>query len=411
MTEATASIPPNPFPSVPRTGTPGLEADRTNPGRFWSTDEGPTFGEFLDIINPLQHIPVISSIYRAVTGDAIGAGPRALGGLLYGGPMGMIAAGLTGLFEEASGGDIVTHVADLIDDITGGGESGDTPDAGGAVAQAAGPDAGPDAAPEPAFPHQAGTPPQQEIPPEIAARIAARLATVAPQAGGHIAYNPAAALGAVQGQVQGPDRYGAQGGPAVTAAADEPPASARTEASAPVPAVALQFASERTPPEMFPGMFPAHPGRPGSRTVLQSAGQPAERIARPANPAAGRTGQESRADRLLAQWAAQQVVLQEARAASAAVPDGVRANGTKRDETAGPDAKMDAEMDAGRDPARRTPPPGAAAVHPMLAPQNAGPDWSAEAMNAPLSKYRSAQGLGNGPAGAGPAAGGSVPAP
>ncbi|MGB6086494.1 MAG: hypothetical protein WBF74_07845, partial [Parvibaculum sp.] len=30
------------------------------------------FSDFLDVINPLQHIPIVSSIYRELTGDELG---------------------------------------------------------------------------------------------------------------------------------------------------------------------------------------------------------------------------------------------------------------------------------------------------------------------------------------------------
>lgn len=48
--------------------------------------DGLTFGDLLDVINPLQHIPMVSSIYRAVTGDEISPGARVAGGALYGAP-------------------------------------------------------------------------------------------------------------------------------------------------------------------------------------------------------------------------------------------------------------------------------------------------------------------------------------
>ncbi|MBT5648776.1 MAG: hypothetical protein HOJ41_13025, partial [Rhodospirillaceae bacterium] len=83
------------------------------------------FAEFLDIINPLQHIPVVSTIYRAITGDQIGPGPRFLGGALFGGPAGAIGAGIASLFEEASGGDLGQHLAKLVDDITGDSDDAD----------------------------------------------------------------------------------------------------------------------------------------------------------------------------------------------------------------------------------------------------------------------------------------------
>ena len=42
-------------------------------------DDGFTFLDFLDIINPLQHIPVVSTIYRDLTGDTLDYGSRVAG--------------------------------------------------------------------------------------------------------------------------------------------------------------------------------------------------------------------------------------------------------------------------------------------------------------------------------------------
>ena len=115
MTDVLVSLHPKPLPARTATEDPrAIQHDFIEPvdsGQFWSTDEGPTFAEFLDIINPLQHIPVVSTIYRAITGDQIGPGPRFLGGALFGGPAGAIGASIASLFEEASGGDLGQHLA------------------------------------------------------------------------------------------------------------------------------------------------------------------------------------------------------------------------------------------------------------------------------------------------------------
>jgi hypothetical protein len=54
--------------------------------------QGFGFKDFLDVINPLQHIPGISELYRAISGDEISDGARysgnALYGLALGGPVG-----------------------------------------------------------------------------------------------------------------------------------------------------------------------------------------------------------------------------------------------------------------------------------------------------------------------------------
>lgn len=51
-------------------------------------EDGFSFGDILDIINPLQHIPVISSIYRKISGDVIAPSMQIAGDALFGGPIG-----------------------------------------------------------------------------------------------------------------------------------------------------------------------------------------------------------------------------------------------------------------------------------------------------------------------------------
>ena len=51
-------------------------------------EDGFTFADFVDVINPLQHIPLVSQAYRAITGDEISPGSRLAGATLFGGPVG-----------------------------------------------------------------------------------------------------------------------------------------------------------------------------------------------------------------------------------------------------------------------------------------------------------------------------------
>lgn len=66
------------------------------------------FGDFVDLINPLQHVPIIGEVYRNVTGDEISDGARhaghALYGLALGGPLGM-----AGMLGYAMAGSAVSH--------------------------------------------------------------------------------------------------------------------------------------------------------------------------------------------------------------------------------------------------------------------------------------------------------------
>jgi hypothetical protein len=52
----------------------------------------PSFSDLIDIVNPLQHIPIVNTIYRQLTGDSESAMASIIGGTLYGGPIGAAAA-------------------------------------------------------------------------------------------------------------------------------------------------------------------------------------------------------------------------------------------------------------------------------------------------------------------------------
>ncbi len=65
-----------------------------------------SFGDFIDLINPLQHIPIVSTIYRAITGDQISGPAKILGGMLFGGPIGFIASVFDTIVAQATGRDL-----------------------------------------------------------------------------------------------------------------------------------------------------------------------------------------------------------------------------------------------------------------------------------------------------------------
>ena len=61
------------------------------------------FGDLVDLANPLHHIPVVSSVYRSLTGDEIAPAARILGAMIYAGPVGFVYATADSLFAEISG--------------------------------------------------------------------------------------------------------------------------------------------------------------------------------------------------------------------------------------------------------------------------------------------------------------------
>jgi hypothetical protein len=76
---------------------------------LWA-QKGFTFHDLLDAINPLQHLPVISTVYRWITGDTIGNIPRIVGDALYGGIPGFVSGLFGVLVKEETGKDVGEHV-------------------------------------------------------------------------------------------------------------------------------------------------------------------------------------------------------------------------------------------------------------------------------------------------------------
>lgn len=61
------------------------------------------FGDLLDIANPLQHIPLVSEVYRSLTGDSISDSAQVVGDALYGGPLGLISGVFSNAIQTAEG--------------------------------------------------------------------------------------------------------------------------------------------------------------------------------------------------------------------------------------------------------------------------------------------------------------------
>lgn len=71
-----------------------------------NTGSGDSFWDnLLDVVNPLQHLPVVGTIYRAVTGDKIGDLEKVAGDTLYGGPIGLVSSLADVAFEKITGKD------------------------------------------------------------------------------------------------------------------------------------------------------------------------------------------------------------------------------------------------------------------------------------------------------------------
>jgi hypothetical protein len=99
--------------------------------------DGFDFFDLLDVVNPLQHIPVISTIYRRMTGDELSPAARVAGATLFVGPIGTALAVADSIVEYETGQDTGDNLYAAMF-----GDGGPIPQAGTAVA-----DAGPKAAP------------------------------------------------------------------------------------------------------------------------------------------------------------------------------------------------------------------------------------------------------------------------
>jgi hypothetical protein len=89
-----------PSPTVPASGKVDL-TDLADPTK--TQNQSGSFAGFLSAINPLQHIPVVGTIYRAITGDVPAPAARVLGGTLLGGPIGLIVSAASAIFEQDTG--------------------------------------------------------------------------------------------------------------------------------------------------------------------------------------------------------------------------------------------------------------------------------------------------------------------
>lgn len=91
------------------------------------------FDALIDTLNPLQHLPVVSTIYRELTGDEMGAPASIVGGAIYGGVLGFFGALGNEFLKAVTGRDIGETVLALLQ-----GDGNEAPD-GTAYANASDP--------------------------------------------------------------------------------------------------------------------------------------------------------------------------------------------------------------------------------------------------------------------------------
>ena len=85
---------------------PAAAAVPAHPRSAWHDPSGFGFRDILDIVNPLQHLPIVSSIYRWLTGDRPGDAAKIAGDALYGGPIGLAFGVVGAAIEDKQGHDV-----------------------------------------------------------------------------------------------------------------------------------------------------------------------------------------------------------------------------------------------------------------------------------------------------------------
>lgn len=284
-TVSAASRPPTLEERVAELDIYAESGDAVAEGEIWYVEEtaqifgedGLGFDDILDIINPLHHIPVVGTLYRAITGDTLASGPRVMGGALFGGVIGFAAALVNAVVDEATGSDLGDKALALF--------SGDKPGGGDGVAVAT---AGPaTAALAPAAPSTAASAAVAQAAAATTAATAAKPASVI-ESSRPTASNPALAAFLA-------DR-GAGANPAGTANAQSgangqiPPSEALIRARSAVPAArkaaALGFGGATAQSAAF-----SQPAAPtAAKTAVSAAGAPpgigtpGRPVAKPAYP-------------------------------------------------------------------------------------------------------------------------------
>jgi hypothetical protein len=73
-------------------------------------EEGFQFSDVIDVINPLQHLPVVGMVYRTLTGDKLHPMSQIIGSALYGGPVGAVTGTINAISQVQTGKDVSDHL-------------------------------------------------------------------------------------------------------------------------------------------------------------------------------------------------------------------------------------------------------------------------------------------------------------
>jgi hypothetical protein len=95
--------------------SPLPQPERSVGSEFFGAD-GFTISDAIDIINPLQHLPIIGPLYREVTGDNLDPFSRIAGNTLFFGPIGAAFSSINVVVEKITGRDVGSNIITLLKD-------------------------------------------------------------------------------------------------------------------------------------------------------------------------------------------------------------------------------------------------------------------------------------------------------
>lgn len=91
------------------------QAASTVPALAYQNDRpGMTFDDVVDMINPLQHLPVIGTLYRKLSGDTLSPISNIIGGALFGGPVGAVASTVNVIVKDRTGRDVTENAFSMV---------------------------------------------------------------------------------------------------------------------------------------------------------------------------------------------------------------------------------------------------------------------------------------------------------
>ena len=108
------------LPSLNRSVTTASPAQAINSTKTEGTgfhpfgEDGFSFLDLIDVVNPLHHIPVVGPLYRDITGDVIDLLPQIAGSTLFFGPIGAGLAAVDVVLKETTGSDTGDHILAML---------------------------------------------------------------------------------------------------------------------------------------------------------------------------------------------------------------------------------------------------------------------------------------------------------